>query len=239
MKIGDLILRTFAVSFRILGHADAILTNPYQYAYGLPYSEDQVTNAVRRLVRNGHLDKEGRGAKAVYRLTESGEKKVRERMSRFLLEPVVWDGKWRLVVFDIEETQRNTRDRLRRFLKSVGFRRLQRSIWITPFPLREILDEFLDKSGLSKAAMVVEAKYVSGLEGGKLASNLWGLSELSERYRSFIRRCEASKTLSRELKEEFAKLVSEEPFLPEGLLPESYGRDQAFRAYSELLEKHS
>lgn len=237
MKIGELVLRTFVVSLRVLGEVDAILTNPYTYAYSLPYSDKQVEDAIRRLVSGGDLKREGRGARAVYRLTERGEERVRERMSRFLTEPVVWDGKWRLVIFDIEETQRVTRDQLRRFLKSVGFGRLQLSIWISPFPVREILGEFLEKSGLSRAAMVLEADYVSGLENWEVASRVWGLAELSRRYLSFAYACGHSKRSNAALREEFAKLVVAEPFLPDALLPDDYGREPAFRAYNDLLEK--
>ncbi len=40
-------------------------------------------------------------------------------------------GELCLVVFDIPESARNTRRRLRLFLKSVGFSRLQQSVWAT------------------------------------------------------------------------------------------------------------
>ena len=51
----------------------------------------------------------------------------------------VWDGKWRVVIFDVHEKQRKKRDRLRAELATVGFRRLQDSVWIYPFDCEEML----------------------------------------------------------------------------------------------------
>jgi len=237
MKVGDLILKSLVVGFRVLGEVDNILTNPYQYTHGLPFSEKQVSGSVRRLVRRGFLSRNGRGDKAAYRLTARGQQRVRERMSRFILEPLVWDGKWRMVIFDIEETQHKTRNRLRWFLKSLGFGRLQLSIWISPFPVREILEEFLAQSGLGKAALVAEADYVSGWDSQELASRVWGNSALAERYRRFTLQCEQAEWATAELREEFATLVKADPFLPEGLCSYALDRTRALRSYNTLIKK--
>ena len=54
-----------------------------------------------------------------------------------------WDGKWRLIVFDIQEITRKDRDFLRRQLKWIGFEELQKSVWIFPYEIREDLSEFI------------------------------------------------------------------------------------------------
>ncbi len=237
MKIGDLILRCFVVSLRILGEADSILTNPYQYTHGLPFSDKQITGSVRRLVRSGDLTRKGRGVKAVYRLTEKGQQRVRRRMSEFLAKPLVWDGMWRMVIFDIEETQRNIRDQLRRFLKSLGFGRLQLSIWVSPFPVREILEEFLAQSGLGNIVLVAEADYVSGWGSLELASRVWNLPALTGKYQQFTYRCKQAERVTAKLREEFAGLIIADPFLPDGLYPREFDRAGAFQAYHTLLAK--
>jgi len=43
-----------------------------------------------------------------------------------------WDGKWRIVIFDIPEKQREARDSLRDKLKNLGFHELQRSVFVYP-----------------------------------------------------------------------------------------------------------
>ncbi|GAC1413992.1 MAG: hypothetical protein NVSMB66_6870 [Candidatus Doudnabacteria bacterium] len=45
------------------------------------------------------------------------------------------DGKWKMIIFDIPESQRPVRDYLRTKLKQLGFKRWQNSIWVTPYRL--------------------------------------------------------------------------------------------------------
>lgn len=44
-----------------------------------------------------------------------------------------WDGKWRMVAFDIPEKYKTGRDALRHKLKKIGFCELQKSVLVTPF----------------------------------------------------------------------------------------------------------
>lgn len=49
-------------------------------------------------------------------------------------KPTQWDGKWRIVIFDIPEHLKNVRDALRYRLKQIGMRELQKSVFIHPYP---------------------------------------------------------------------------------------------------------
>lgn len=52
------------------------------------------------------------------------------------------DGVWKIILFDIPETKRQVRNVLRSKLTSLGFKKWQNSIWISPFTLApEIEDE--------------------------------------------------------------------------------------------------
>jgi hypothetical protein len=43
------------------------------------------------------------------------------------------DGKWRVVIFDIPEKIRLARDVLRDKLKELGFKQIQKSVWVSPY----------------------------------------------------------------------------------------------------------
>lgn len=61
--------------------------------------------------------------------------------------PKDWDGQWRFLFFDIPEKRRGARDILRAKLKSLGFFRFQKSVWIFPFEYEKEIDvicEYLD-----------------------------------------------------------------------------------------------
>ena len=53
--------------------------------------------------------------------------------------PTKWDGKWRVVIFDIKEKRRGVRNKLRAELQNIGFVRLQHSVWVFPYECEEFL----------------------------------------------------------------------------------------------------
>lgn len=54
-----------------------------------------------------------------------------------------WDGKWRIIIFDISEIRRNSRDFLRKRLKWLGFKELQKSAWIFPYDIQKDIEELM------------------------------------------------------------------------------------------------
>ena len=102
---------------------------------------------VGRLARNGWVEKKEtpEGTKVI--ITDKGKKQV----LLFQLEELrpkkeKWDGKWRIVFFDVEEEKRKKRDDLRRYLKKLGLWQMQKSVWVCPYDcekeikyLREVL----------------------------------------------------------------------------------------------------
>jgi DNA-binding transcriptional regulator PaaX len=57
-----------------------------------------------------------------------------------------WDGKWRIVIFDVSEERRNNRDFLRKQLKWIGFKELQKSVWVFPFDVRKDIEDLMEIS---------------------------------------------------------------------------------------------
>lgn len=55
-----------------------------------------------------------------------------------------WDGKWRLVIFDIPEKFRVGRDSLRDKLKELGFYELQRSVFVFPYNCKDEIDFIIE-----------------------------------------------------------------------------------------------
>jgi len=54
-----------------------------------------------------------------------------------------WDGKWRTIIFDVPETSRRDRDFLRRELNWIGFKELQKSVWVYPYEIEKELKVLL------------------------------------------------------------------------------------------------
>src|SRR3989344_520136 len=98
---------------------------------------DRITQAKYRLKQAGLvIEKEGR-----LRLTPIGRAHIEKILMREyrIPEPVRWDGKWRILMFDIREKRRRVRTQLRKLLQGAGFLHLQDSVWIYPYPCDEFV----------------------------------------------------------------------------------------------------
>lgn len=164
VRIKNLILRTVVATgvisialmapkmTRLLKHLDRPAKNRAQLYR-------RITQAVKRLEQDGLVTVTGEYAKRRVKITEKG----REVMGRIefneyvISEPAFWDGKWRVLIFDINERRRRVRDQLRRLLEGAGFVRIQDSVWVYPYPC----DEFVSlarahlKSGIREMRIFV------------------------------------------------------------------------------------
>jgi len=105
--------------------------------------------AIRYLERFGQIKVVPRGDKHFVELTKKGKLKVfLEKIHLDIRDLQKWDGKWRLVIWDIPESSRRQRNQIRYFLKKLGFFRLQQSVFITPYPLPQSAVNYLKTSGL-------------------------------------------------------------------------------------------
>lgn len=101
-----------------------------------------------RLLRKGCVEKIQNQDGITIKITEKGNKELL-KYNLANLAPVKskWDGKWRLIFFDVAELDRKKRDKLRRYLGQLEMEQFQKSVFISPYDifdqikyLREILD---------------------------------------------------------------------------------------------------
>ncbi len=74
-----------------------------------------------------------------------------------ILKPRKWDGKWRIVGFDIPEKQKKAREALRYKLKELGFLQIQKSLFLYPYPCREEIEFIGEIFQINKCITFIEA----------------------------------------------------------------------------------
>ena len=94
---------------------------------------------VAQLKKNGFLVGRKLNNRTGYLLTEKGELRVFSIRLRQLPLRKLPHGQWLMVLFDIPESLRRKRDRLRRGLRFLGFTSFQRSIWISRYDQHDAL----------------------------------------------------------------------------------------------------
>lgn len=68
-----------------------------------------------------------------------------------------WDHKWRIVLYDIPEDEREARDAFRDHLVDMGFRKLQHSASIHPFDCKQEIDFLVELLDINKYVRFVVA----------------------------------------------------------------------------------
>ncbi len=78
-------------------------------------------------------------------LTEKGKlKALTYRFEEMTIEKKNWDGKWRMVGFDVPEKVRWGRDALRKKIKKLGFYELQKSVFVFPYDCKNEIDFIIE-----------------------------------------------------------------------------------------------
>ncbi|MBI3631465.1 MAG: hypothetical protein HY219_01185 [Candidatus Staskawiczbacteria bacterium] len=86
-------------------------------------------------------------------LTEKGKiKTLKYKFSEMKIENKKWDGKWRIVVFDIPEKIRRGRDALRWKIKELGFYELQKSVFVFPYECKNEINFIIEFFNLRQYA---------------------------------------------------------------------------------------
>jgi len=156
--VTNLILLTLEKTIDGYVRFDNFINNPGYYAYhdGWNYSlkKAELAVAFKRLRENGLVELID-DKKLIYRLTDPGKDRALWIKMKMSNEP--WDGKWRVVIWDIPEKRRVTRDLLRYKLKILGFQRLQKSVWISKKNCTEELRDFIKKVGIKNWVVVLES----------------------------------------------------------------------------------
>ncbi len=138
------------------------LSRTIKYALFPEMADAVVDRRMNKLIydmkRRGWIREELVETKKICKLTEKGELEALLRKAQLHGPSGRWDGKWRIVVFDIPEGARRIRDRLRKLLKQFGFFALQASVYAYPYPLNTEAILVLNKSGLRRYIRIAKVE---------------------------------------------------------------------------------
>ena len=122
------------------------------YRTNLNYSN--LYKTVRQLRIKGYIETPKDGKKILLKLTDKGRQEI---ILKKLLEDKSWDGKWRVVIFDVPEKHRLLRDALRSQLRQFQFKPWQKSVWAGRKNVTHELRRFVHEAGLSSWVKIFEA----------------------------------------------------------------------------------
>jgi DNA-binding transcriptional regulator PaaX len=214
------------------------------WAYSNGFLRELALLEKQRLVERGAVNQR------IYRLTAEGRLVALGGRDPQVQWSRPWDGRWRLICFDVPIAENRQRRRLRRYLRNKCFGYLQHSIWITP----DILDEETRLLGSTKpnveSLILLEARPCAGESNADIVAGAWDFTatnRLYERHLKILKERPAGKiksqtqaaALRRWAEEErisWRNAINVDPLLPKALLPRKYLGEQAWRRRIRVLE---
>ncbi|MBI1857099.1 hypothetical protein HY003_02910 [Candidatus Saccharibacteria bacterium] len=115
-----------------------------------------VSLTIAKLRRRGWLIG---GAKTGYKLSNSGYEKLENLRFEKIISSSEWDRKWRLISYDIPESNRIARDTVRRLVKQLGCKQLQLSLWAHPYPCLKQFEIISSNYKLSNHLFMLEVDH--------------------------------------------------------------------------------
>jgi len=125
----------------------------------------QFRQALRRLEHKGYLRDLSDRTKWKFTLTAEGKDILAKRKIEELIivRPSRWDGKWRVIVFDIPEKYRHARNALRWKLKDLGFQCVNLSVWAHPFECSDVINALVAYYGVGEYARMMTVERFDGM----------------------------------------------------------------------------
>ncbi|MBB3086183.1 PaaX family transcriptional regulator [Geodermatophilus sabuli] len=250
MTVRDLVVDLFS------HHIDAVTDEPVRLQalvallehFHVAEPTSRMTMATLR--RYGWLAASRRGRETLYTPTEVLRSSVRTRWTRLDERLGPWDGRWRMVIYTVPETDRSARERVRRTLARHGFGPLAPATWLSPHRVAlddvriELAGEPISRLDLLTAQVTEE----TGCSDTDLAARCWDLQGVAAAYRQEIARLRAvlagptpdgPQALVTHLRAlaSVRRTSTADPVLPDALRPAGWPGAEMREAWSEVCER--
>lgn len=239
----------FLLTFLLDQYQEISVRNLYRAFYLPGYSgkRQSLYELASRLVKVGEIEKIIKNGEIYLKLTSQGGSFFDELISLKKLSEKNWDGFWRLVIFDISEIDRKTRDFIRRRLKEWGFVMWQESVYISPHPLEKEIDEFLKTKKLFPKVVCLKAKNIGIKNEKKFAWVVFKLGRLEKLYQRLEEKIDNLLKKQKDNNKDkfneevrnvfinFEEAVLQDPFLPKKLAPDGWRRETIKRKLLFLI----
>ena len=196
-------------------------------------------STLARMTKDGWFEVEKVGRRNRYSLTRWGEAVLRQGDLRIFEEAGQdWDENWHLVIYSLPEDKRVLRHNLVQQLSWLGYGRLSRGSWLSPYDRREPLRHALKEPETDDYLHFFSGDYLGNTDIQQLIKTCWDFDDVSTEYGRFVEtyqpllsRLEAAKRhlLLEEafchrfwVSYDFLPVLRKDPNLPSRFLPDDW-----------------
>ncbi len=216
----------------VVGDALWTLASPSVGRFLSSYDDEPLERKLRTLAARGVLTLPEPTDPRVLRLTEEGLRIARSRCSPDDRWARAWDHQWRMVLFDVAEQDRSTRDRLRHTLRLHRLGYLQGSVWISPDSLEDLRTTMRKMTANPEALLFFEGRPFTGESDASLVAGAWDFARIGQAHRECLQLLahppaddappQCWRAWLREERDAWQHALDLDPLLPTELLPPGY-----------------
>ncbi|SRR3989339_316607 len=140
--------------------AFSFLLKDENYVSWKKFNQSTARQYIGRLEKRKLIKRRMRDGQSEMILTKKG----REELLKYNIDKIKlkkdkqWDGKWRVIIFDIPEDKKQARDALRSKFKYLGMLQLQKSVFVYPFDCKKEIDFVSDFFEVGDDILYLEAE---------------------------------------------------------------------------------
>lgn len=154
MRHGNKIISDLSKAILFVIKRGAYNTDEVVDLLGSSYQEKEIRSRVSSLKYNSFL---ASGESAQLEVTTKGLNALNNIVFEAIRDHKPWDKHWRIVIYDIPESKRLARNRIRQLLKDLGFKQLQASVWVHPLPCLKQFQIIRKTYGIDQHLLLLEA----------------------------------------------------------------------------------
>lgn len=133
----------------------------------------RLKQVVKRLQAQKYIEVAETSDGHVVRITEKGKQRLLQYdLGTLSITNKKLDGKWRIIIYDVQDAHRSSRDLFRKTLRKLDFFQLQKSVYLTPYPCNDEIEYLRQVCSIGTEVIVLT---VSGLENEQAYKEYFGI----------------------------------------------------------------
>lgn len=201
---------------------------------------------INRLEHEKWLETQGKSMDRVIRLTRKSRHMLTGKRDPEVEWSKKWDGVWRMALFDIPESKRGLRSKIRNILRINHFGCLQKSAWISPHPIDSIKQLINQSNTAASSFTLMECKPLPDVTDSDMVESAWDFSAINAKYEAYLQHLKLLRgkhfftnadRLIAEEKRLWESAIKQDPLLPQALLPHGYLGKKTYQLRKRQLPK--
>jgi phenylacetic acid degradation operon negative regulatory protein len=201
----------------------------------------KLRGALGRLQSWKYIKKIIQDKQSLFSLTALGEKVIDKILSELRTQKSIKAENFYLIIYNIKESQRDLREKLRKNLTDLGATIFHSGVWISSSDITQEIKKITYDLKISDKVLILKTQISKEIQ--KKLVQIWDLDEINKNYLQFIK--DAQSILNNKILENksyqikrlifnFALNLKKDPQLPSEFSPTGWKKQEAFQTYLKL-----